>query len=335
DFDFLTSLTNCSLLEEIGFNPIKGDIPDGLENLVNLFEMELSNNLFTGSFPTYIGKFKDLQGLWMQRNILTGQIPSSIGNLTKLNLLDISNNRLQRAIPLSLGNCQQLNQLDVSANKLTGEIPGEVFRLSSLSVALNLSRNLFNEFHRKNQNFEAMQHLNLSYIDLQGEVQSKGIFRNASGMSLMGNSRLCGGISDLHLRDCPTEATPKQKRATTIKLTLIIVLVSLSFLSLVGLLYYFKVRSSKKQTSVADSALTHYMMVSYKDLHQATNGFSSDNLIGSGGFGTIYKGVLDQVANPVAVKVLNIHEKKAYKCLLAECNALKCARHRNLVRILT
>ncbi|CAN1139438.1 Receptor kinase-like protein Xa21 [Linum perenne] len=102
-----------------------------------------------------------------------------------------------------------------------------------------------------------------------------------------------------------------------------------------GLLYYFKVRSSKKQTSVADSALTHYMMVSYKDLHQATNGFSSDNLIGSGGFGTIYKGVLDQVANPVAVKVLNIHEKKAYKCLLAECNALKCARHRNLVRILT
>ncbi|CAN1139437.1 Receptor kinase-like protein Xa21 [Linum perenne] len=247
----------------------------------------------------------------MQRNILTGQIPSSIGNLTKLNLLDISNNRLQRAIPLSLGNCQQLNQLDVSANKLTGEIPGE------------------------NQNFEAMQHLNLSYIDLQGEVQSKGIFRNASGMSLMGNSRLCGGISDLHLRDCPTEATPKQKRATTIKLTLIIVLVSLSFLSLVGLLYYFKVRSSKKQTSVADSALTHYMMVSYKDLHQATNGFSSDNLIGSGGFGTIYKGVLDQVANPVAVKVLNIHEKKAYKCLLAECNALKCARHRNLVRILT
>ncbi|CAN1299053.1 Probable LRR receptor-like serine/threonine-protein kinase At3g47570 [Linum perenne] len=435
DFEFITSLSNCSLLEEIGvsfnnlggplptsvgnlsvqlyqldleFNSIKGDIPDVLENLINLNKITLSNNLFTGSIPTYIGKFKDLQGLWMQGNLLTGQIPSSIGNLTKLNLLDISNNRLQGAIPLSLGNCQQLNQLDVSANKFTGEIPGEVFRLSSLSVALNLSRNLFNgslgveignltnlevldvsynnlsggipasisgcknlkklymqvnslngsipdvivslqgmeslDLSMNNftgripvglQNFEAMQHLNLSYNDLQGEVPSKGIFRNASGMSLMGNSRLCGGISDLHLQDCPTEATAKQKRVATIKLTVIIVLVSLFFFSLVGLLYYFKVRSSKKQTSVGDSALTHYMMVSYKDLHQATNGFSSDNLIGSGGFGTIYKGVLDQVANPVAVKVLNIHEKKAYKSLLAECNALKSVRHRNLVRILT
>ncbi|CAN0907860.1 Probable LRR receptor-like serine/threonine-protein kinase At3g47570 [Linum grandiflorum] len=67
-------------------------------------------------------------------------------------------------------------------------------------------------------------------------------------------------------------------------------------------------------------------MVSYKDLHQGTNGFSDDNLIGSGGFGTI-----------LAVKVLNIQEniRLAHKSLLAECNALKNVRHRNLVRVLT
>ncbi|CAN0907861.1 Probable LRR receptor-like serine/threonine-protein kinase At3g47570 [Linum grandiflorum] len=80
-------------------------------------------------------------------------------------------------------------------------------------------------------------------------------------------------------------------------------------------------------------------MVSYKDLHQGTNGFSDDNLIGSGGFGTIYKGVLDQLgpATLVAVKVLNIQEniRLAHKSLLAECNALKNVRHRNLVRVLT
>ncbi|CAN1139436.1 Receptor kinase-like protein Xa21 [Linum perenne] len=210
----------------------------------------------------------------MQRNILTGQIPSSIGNLTKLNLLDISNNRLQRAIPLSLGNCQQLNQLDVSANKLTGEIPGEVFRLSSLSVALNLSRNLFNgSLGVEIGNLTNLEVLDVSYNNLSGSIPDVIV-------SLQGMESL-----DLSMKN-----------------------------------FTGRIRTLK---------------VSYKDLHQATNGFSSDNLIGSGGFGTIYKGVLDQVANPVAVKVLNIHEKKAYKCLLAECNALKCARHRNLVRILT
>ncbi|CAN1139530.1 Probable LRR receptor-like serine/threonine-protein kinase At3g47570 [Linum perenne] len=38
---------------------------------------------------------------------------------------------------------------------------------------------------------------------------------------------------------------------------------------------------------------------------------------------------------PVAVKVLDLRKNKAHKSLVAECNALKNARHRNLVRVLT
>jgi hypothetical protein len=41
--------------------------------------------------------------------------------------------------------------------------------------------------------------------------------------------------------------------------------------------------------------------VSYKMLHQATNGFSLDNLIGFGSFGSVYKGVLDQEERLVAI----------------------------------
>ncbi|CAN0840391.1 Probable LRR receptor-like serine/threonine-protein kinase At3g47570 [Linum grandiflorum] len=344
DFEFVTSLSNCSLLEELGvslnnlggplpasvgnlsvqlyqldlaFNPIKGNIPDGLQNLVKLNKVDLSYNLFTGSIPTYIGKFKDLQGLFIQGNLLTGQIPSSVGNLTKLNQLDVSNNRLEGAIPFSMGKCQQLNLLDVSINRLIGEIPREVFMLSSLSIRLNLSRNSFNgslgdeirnltnlevldvsynnlsggipasigdcktlkklylqenslngtipeamaslqgieslDLSRNNftggipiglQNIAALQKLNFSFNNLQGEVPNKGIFGNSSAISLIGNAMLCGGVENLHLKDCPTEATTKQKRAATIKLTLIIVLVSLSFISLLGLLYFFKIVSA-------------------------------------------------------------------------------------------
>ena len=46
-------------------------------------------------------------------------------------------------------------------------------------------------------------------------------------------------------------------------------------------------------------------IISYKVLHRATNGFSLNNLIGSGSFGSVYKGVLNQEEMLVAVKVLN------------------------------
>ncbi|CAN0903243.1 Putative receptor-like protein kinase At3g47110 [Linum grandiflorum] len=288
DFRFITGLSNCSQLIELGVsannlggplpnsignlsvtldhllvgaNPINGNIPDGLENLVNLIRVDLSYNLFTGSIPSYIGKLHNLQGLLLSDNQLSGHIPTSFGNLSVLNRLDMTHNQLEGSIPLSLGSCQQLNRLDISGNKLSGEVP------------------------------------------------HKGVFANASGFSLTGNTLLCGGVIELHLKKCPTAKTIKQKRAATVKLTLEVVLPSLAFLLLSAILYQWKLWRSREKSVVEDTILSHFMMVSYKDLHRGTNGFSDDNLIGSGGFGTIYKGVLDQVGlDLVAVKVVNIQE---------------------------
>ena len=75
--------------------------------------------------------------------------------------------------------------------------------------------------------------------------------------------------------------------------------------------------------------------ISYKMLYQATSGFSLNNLIGSGGFGSVYKGVLDQEERLVAVKVFNLQTKGCHKSFMAECNVLRNVRHRNLVKILT
>ena len=58
-------------------------------------------------------------------------------------------------------------------------------------------------------------------------------------------------------------------------------------------------------------------------------------LIGIGSFGTVYKGIVDQQENPVAVKVLNLQQKGASKSFFVECNALRNIRRRNLVKILT
>jgi serine/threonine protein kinase len=54
-----------------------------------------------------------------------------------------------------------------------------------------------------------------------------------------------------------------------------------------------------------------------------------------GSFGSVYKGILDQGRHTVAVKVLNLLRHGASKSFMAECEALRNIRHRNLVKVLT
>ncbi|XP_026458734.1 probable LRR receptor-like serine/threonine-protein kinase At3g47570 [Papaver somniferum] len=80
-----------------------------------------------------------------------------------------------------------------------------------------------------------------------------------------------------------------------------------------------------------------YMGISYNELLKATNGFNnSTNLLGVGSFGSVYKGILQQdESKPVAVKVLHLHQRGATKSFMAECDALRKVRHRNLLKIIT
>uniref|UniRef100_I1QY47 Receptor kinase-like protein Xa21 n=1 Tax=Oryza glaberrima TaxID=4538 RepID=I1QY47_ORYGL len=75
--------------------------------------------------------------------------------------------------------------------------------------------------------------------------------------------------------------------------------------------------------------------VPYNELAEATEGFSESNLIGKGRYGYVYRGNLFQGTNVVAIKVFNLETMGAQKSFIAECNALRNVRHRNLVPILT
>lgn len=80
----------------------------------------------------------------------------------------------------------------------------------------------------------------------------------------------------------------------------------------------------------------NFVKVSYAELQRATNGFSSHNLIGSGGFGSVYMGTMDHIWQKIiAIKVLDLQRRGGSKSFEAECRALRNVRHRNLVRILT
>ncbi|XP_028075907.1 probable LRR receptor-like serine/threonine-protein kinase At3g47570 [Camellia sinensis] len=77
------------------------------------------------------------------------------------------------------------------------------------------------------------------------------------------------------------------------------------------------------------------MKVSYKILLKAIEGFSSENLIGVGGFASVYKGILDQDGSVVAIKVFNLQSRGASKSFFAECYTFRNIQHRNIIKIIT
>lgn len=74
--------------------------------------------------------------------------------------------------------------------------------------------------------------------------------------------------------------------------------------------------------------------ISYKDLFRATEGFKNKNLLGTGGFGKVYKGVLPTSGLEIAVKRVSHESRQGMKEFIAEVATVGRLRHRNLVQLL-
>uniref|UniRef100_A0A0A9ET54 Protein kinase domain-containing protein n=1 Tax=Arundo donax TaxID=35708 RepID=A0A0A9ET54_ARUDO len=73
---------------------------------------------------------------------------------------------------------------------------------------------------------------------------------------------------------------------------------------------------------------------SYKDLFRATEGFKSKMLLGIGGFGRVYRGILPKSNLEVAVKRVSHESRQGIKEFVAEVVSIGRLRHRNLVQLL-
>ncbi|KAM4090886.1 hypothetical protein ACJW30_09G096600 [Castanea mollissima] len=72
----------------------------------------------------------------------------------------------------------------------------------------------------------------------------------------------------------------------------------------------------------------------YKDLYIATKGFRDKELLGSGGFGRVYKGVLATSKIEIAVKKVSHESRQGMKEFVADIVSIGRLRHRNLVPLL-
>lgn len=72
--------------------------------------------------------------------------------------------------------------------------------------------------------------------------------------------------------------------------------------------------------------------LAYEELEEATNNFEPASMLGEGGFGKVYKGVLSD-GTAVAIKKLTSGGKQGDKEFLVEVEMLSRLHHRNLVKL--
>lgn len=287
----------------------------------SMMYMDLSYNFLSGPIPAEFGQMDYLQVLNLGHNDLTGTIPDSFGGMKLIGALDLSHNHLTGTIPGAFGTLSFLNDLDVSNNNLTGPIP------------------------------------------------SGGQLTTFLPSRYDNNSGLCG----LPLPPCgsgarngtsPDSSYGRKKRIFGSSL---VIGVTLSFIIIASLLLaVYKLRKHQKKGGASgnyiESLPTSFggggggtsswkesgveplsinvaafekplRNLTFAHLVEATNDFSAGSLIGSGGFGEVYKAKLED-GSIVAVKKLVRVTGQGDREFTAEMETIGKIKHRNLVPLL-
>ncbi|KDP42216.1 hypothetical protein JCGZ_02946 [Jatropha curcas] len=140
-----------------------------------------------------------------------------------------------------------------------------------------------------------------------------------------------GQVESLDLSKLPK--LPHERKS---KLKIVLLLVTPIMLFIIIILATIFVMRKKRYGEIPEDWEQQYgpQRISYKDLDKATKGFKDKQLLGRGGFGKVYKGVLPSNNVEVSVKKVSHDSKQGMKEFVAEIASTGRLRHRNLVRLL-
>jgi Leucine-rich repeat (LRR) protein len=335
-------ISNLEKLEilTVHANNLTGSIPAELSNLANLFLLNLSKNKLSGNIPPEFGLMKNLQYLDISANKLSGSIPRELGTCTKIISLRINDNNLSGHLPTTIGRLRGIQMLlDVSNNKLMGKLPAELGNLVMLEV-LNLSHNQFDgSIPSSIGSMVSLSTLDVSYNDLEGPLSTGRLFQNASVKWFLHNKGLCGNISGLPA--CSSTPIKEYHKARILRLLLVAcipvcIVIILSIVALVVILHKRRTSQIIAVTNTRDvlSVWNFDGKLVFEDINRVTENFSERYIIGSGGYGTVYKAQL-QGGRLVAVKKFHRTEEQMNdeKRFLSEIEVLTKIRHRSIVKL--
>ncbi|RCV43094.1 hypothetical protein SETIT_9G268400v2, partial [Setaria italica] len=344
-------------------NQLSGAWPSSLGNLKQLQQLSLDNNSLEGLLPVNLGNLQQLIRATFSNNVLSGPLPGEIFSLSSLSyILDLSGNHFSNylpsenlmelrlddnsfngSIPTSISKMHGLVLLNLTKNSLTGMIPQELGFMNGITELYLAQSYLTGRIPETMESMASLYRLDISCNHLDGQVPENGVFTNLTGFSFNGNAKLCGGIEELHLPHCPTKPMEHDQRILrVIRNAMTVISVTILACFILALLFLFSkkaLRSPSAKIMIVDPPLTDdmYPRLSYSDLFRATNGFSANNLIGTGQYGSVYKGeiMLKDSVTTVAVKVFDLEQPGSSKSFLTECKVLSKICHRNLIRVIT
>ena len=175
-------------------NNLVGNLPPALEDLVQLYFLDLGRNQLVGVIPPELGNLYSLSFVSLYGNSLEDEIPLELMELPNLSHLDLSANQLSGAIPSDPSTPSSLEYLDLSYNQLTGSIPD----FSSFTLrTLKLSRNqLTGPVPDSLRNSFSLEHLELDSNQLTGSIPDIWDSFSQFITLTLTNNRLSGQVPD-------------------------------------------------------------------------------------------------------------------------------------------
>lgn len=287
--------------------------------------LQLSGNQLSGSLPVQIGEMLNFSMVHLGKNLFDGELPSAIGQLP-LVVLNISDNVFSGEIPMQIGNLKCLMNLDLSYNNFSGAFPTSLNNLSDLSK-FNISYNPY----------------------ISGVIPATGQLATFEKWSFLGDPLLRLPVFiDNTTNGAPGRMHVANKNPKAIGAFLVVLALILAFLvcGLMTLIVCLLVKSPidspgyllqglKDHHGLASSSgasspwMSNTIKVirldktafTHSDIVKATRSFSDDRIIGRGGSGTVYRGVLPD-GREVAVKKLQTEGMDGEREFRAEMEVL-------------
>ncbi|XP_031481193.2 L-type lectin-domain containing receptor kinase IV.1-like [Nymphaea colorata] len=105
------------------------------------------------------------------------------------------------------------------------------------------------------------------------------------------------------------------------------------FFIMLGIISYLVYRTRKLSDTVEVWEQDYPHRLPYREIFNATKGFSEKEVLGRGGFGSVYTGVLPSSRMQVAVKRVSHNGKQGLREFVSEVSSMGRLRHRNLVQL--